>query len=305
MANDEHLAILKQGVEAWNKWRLDKFEIRRPFNRRLILDSHFPDLTSANLKGMNLASMNLVRVNLKNTNLRFTNLRNTDLREADLKNVDLTQAELIDANLGGANLSGADFTDVICSATVFADNDLSHTKRLDRIQHLSSSHISNSTLYRSAGNIPESFLRGCGLKDWEIENVKLYQPGLSPGKASEILYKVHELRTNPAIQFNSCFISYSSKDQSFAENLYNQLQAIGVRCWFAPEDIKIGDKFRQRIDEAIRIHDKLLVILSEESISSAWVDDGHWRNCLQPSSGINHLELSKNMCRCQCSCIPI
>jgi hypothetical protein len=45
-----------------------------------------------------------------------------------------------------------------------------------------------------------------------------------------------------------------------------------VRVWFAPEDLKIGDKFRSRIDEAIRVYDKLLLVLSENSINSAWVE---------------------------------
>jgi hypothetical protein len=46
-----------------------------------------------------------------------------------------------------------------------------------------------------------------------------------------------------------------------------------VRCWFAPEDLKIGDKFRTRIDESIRLYDKLIVILTEHSIASAWVEE--------------------------------
>lgn len=45
-----------------------------------------------------------------------------------------------------------------------------------------------------------------------------------------------------------------------------------MRCWFAPEDIKIGDKFRTRIDESIRVYDKLLLVLSENSVSSQWVE---------------------------------
>jgi hypothetical protein len=74
------------------------------------------------------------------------------------------------------------------------------------------------------------------------------------------------------IEFYSCFISYSSKDDDFAKRLYADLQAQNVRCWFAPEDLKIGDKFRMRIDEAIRVHDKLLLVLSENSVTSAWVE---------------------------------
>jgi hypothetical protein len=45
-----------------------------------------------------------------------------------------------------------------------------------------------------------------------------------------------------------------------------------VRVWFAPEDLKIGEKFHDRIEESIRIHDKLMLILSEHSIESDWVE---------------------------------
>ncbi|MBU0961505.1 MAG: toll/interleukin-1 receptor domain-containing protein [Proteobacteria bacterium] len=51
------------------------------------------------------------------------------------------------------------------------------------------------------------------------------------------------------------------------------LQKNNVRCWLATEDFKIGDKQRDKIDKAIKIHDKLLLILSEASIASQWVND--------------------------------
>src|SRR5262249_4045048 len=41
----------------------------------------------------------------------------------------------------------------------------------------------------------------------------------------------------------------------------------------APEELKIGDRFRHRIDESIRLHDKLLLVLSEHSVKSGWVQD--------------------------------
>jgi hypothetical protein len=70
----------------------------------------------------------------------------------------------------------------------------------------------------------------------------------------------------------SCFISYSSKDQTFAEQLHNDLQDAGVRCWFAPEDMRIGDRIRPTIDQAVRSYDKLLLVLSKHSIDSDWVE---------------------------------
>jgi hypothetical protein len=83
---------------------------------------------------------------------------------------------------------------------------------------------------------------------------------------------MHSLIANP-IDFYSCFISYSSEDQEFAERLHADLQAKGVRCWFAPEDLKIGDKFQERIEESVRWYDKLLLVLSDNSIKSPWVED--------------------------------
>ena len=44
-----------------------------------------------------------------------------------------------------------------------------------------------------------------------------------------------------------------------------------MRCWFAPHDIQGGRKLQEQIDEAIRLHDKLLLILSEHSMNSVWV----------------------------------
>ena len=70
------------------------------------------------------------------------------------------------------------------------------------------------------------------------------------------------------IEYYSCFISYSTEDQVFAERLHADLQAKGVPCWFAPHDIKGGRKIHEQIDEAIRVHDKLLLILSEHSMAS-------------------------------------
>lgn len=74
-----------------------------------------------------------------------------------------------------------------------------------------------------------------------------------------------------AIEFYSCFLSYSTKDQEFAERLHADLDANGVSCWFAPRDVRAGRKLEEQIDEAIRLYDKLLLILSATSMESEWV----------------------------------
>jgi hypothetical protein len=76
-----------------------------------------------------------------------------------------------------------------------------------------------------------------------------------------------------AILQYSCFISYSTIDGDFGGRLYADLQNNGVRCWFAPHDMPIGGKILDEIDSAIRLRDKVLLILSEHSIKSDWVED--------------------------------
>ena len=77
---------------------------------------------------------------------------------------------------------------------------------------------------------------------------------------------------NEPLEFYSCFLSYSSKDEQFAHRLHADLQNQGVRCWFAPHDIQGGKKTHEQIDQAIRVYDKLLLVLSETSINSEWVE---------------------------------
>lgn len=69
----------------------------------------------------------------------------------------------------------------------------------------------------------------------------------------------------------SCFISYSSTDRAFAEKLSNGLQQAGIRGWLDVKDLTIGSRWEEQIDRAIKIHDKMLFVLSDRSVHSPWV----------------------------------
>jgi hypothetical protein len=73
------------------------------------------------------------------------------------------------------------------------------------------------------------------------------------------------------IQFYSCFISYSTKDEDFAKRLHSKMRDNNLRVWFANEDLKGGHKLHEQIDEAIRMYDKFIIVLSPESLRSKWV----------------------------------
>jgi uncharacterized protein YjbI with pentapeptide repeats len=218
-------------------------------------------LLSANLDGTNLTRANLNNANLIKANLNSANLIHADLDGANLHSANLSNAKLSDAKLNdailhstilhGAKLVGTNFTGAITASTLFGNVDLSTVRGLDEVVHWAPSTISLDTIYLSQGKIPDVFLRRCGVPDKFIT----YMRSL----------------TGNAFDFYSCFISYSTNDQEFADRLYADLQARGVRCWFAPHHIQGGRKIHEQIDEAIKVYDKLLLILSDASMSSTWV----------------------------------
>lgn len=107
--------------------------------------------------------------------------------------------------------------------TCFGDVNLSVVRGLETVHHEGPSTVCIDTIYRSNGNIPEAYLKGAGVDDTFITYIRSL--------------------ARKAIEYYSCFISYSSKDDVFAKRLYADLQSHNIRCWFAPEDLKIGEKF--------------------------------------------------------------
>jgi len=285
VANKAHLEVLEKGVTAWNVWRNDNFEIQPNLRGANLSDKNLNgvDLSTAFLSeakfnrsylvGANLSGSFLDQVQFDETMLRGTNfggsitapikkdeseeqgrLRWKETQGANLKGATFSRAYLEEVNFSTSYLSGTDFADCMMSGSYFINVDLSECKGLEAVKHDGPSNIDIDTIYRSGGKIPEVFLRGAGVPEPFIANMKSLVAAMQP------------------IEFYSCFISYSSKDKDFAERLYADLQAKNVRCWFAPEDLKIGDRLRPSFDEAIREHDKLMVLLSDNSVTSEWVE---------------------------------
>lgn len=244
------------------------------------------DLSGANLSEANLNNADLRKANLTEANLRDAKLCGADLREANLSEVSLSRADLgdailryadlrravlIDANLVGADLQHASLSDAVLRAGTLVgakldrakfggttiESDLSRATGLERAEHVAPSSIAHELLLRPPGRPwPIAFLRGCGLSDFEIEHSKA-------------------IATNP-IDFFSAFISYSSKDDRFAVKLHDALQAKGIRCWLDKHEILPGDNLTKRINEGIRLWDKVLLCCSRNSMTPStgwWVTD--------------------------------
>ena len=289
MASQEPLGILKQGVDVWNQWRrtyldedagnmlaylsyadlsgmnlegayLEQISLQHASLREANLrgadlsvsDLGLSDLSRADLSGAVLEGTLLPGADLRNANLSRANLAHANLLKADLSEADLSNADLTSTDLRWTNLKGADFSRAKMERTILGDVDLRLVKGLETVKHYGPSTIGVDVIFRSHGQIPEVFLREAGVP----ENFLVYARSLS----------------DQVVDYASCFISYSARDEVFAKRLRADLLSNGVRCWFAPEDLKIGAKIRPSIDEFIRLYDKLLLVLSRYSVTSQWVE---------------------------------
>jgi uncharacterized protein YjbI with pentapeptide repeats len=310
MANLKHMDIIKRGVDSWNVWRGNNSHIlpslsdaglhmaylnKANLSRADLADAglRLADLIEANLKGAdlywaNLSEANLKRANLEKANLQGANATGSNLREAnltganlsqanisranladaqlvrvnlngadlsgaDLRGANLKKANLIGANLTNANLDGADLSDATIGATLFGNVDLSNVKGLETLVHLGPSTVGIDTIYKSRGSVPVVFLKNAGVPDHLIDYIELF--------------------VDRNEKYYSCFISCSSRDQEFAENLQSYLKTHGVRCWLATEKMKRRDRKHKIINSAVNIHDKVIMILSENSVERDWTEN--------------------------------
>lgn len=83
------------------------------------------------------------------------------------------------------------------------------------------------------------------------QNVKQVRPQLSP--------------------YYSVFISHSTIDREFSKKLHDQFKINGIRSWFDEDDTKAGVKLQPQIFKAIDDVDKVLVVLSDASITRDWI----------------------------------
>lgn len=208
------------------------------------------DFSRSQLQSADFSEADLGRSNLSNTSLTGAMVRGTNLEEVDLTNAYLARVDLTSARLTGAQVHNASL-----GWTRLLDVDLSEVEGLETVRHVGPSYIDITTIYRSRGRIPVAFLRGIGVPDTFITSS-------------------HSLVAPESLgPFYSCFISYSTQDQDFADHLHADLQNKGVRCWFAPHDMPTGARIRDTLHDAIRLHEKLLLILSENALASDWVAD--------------------------------
>jgi uncharacterized protein YjbI with pentapeptide repeats len=201
MANEEHLELIRQGVDVWNAWRtkepsvlpdlrgahlnganlnganLNEADLRDAVLPRANLNgadlrkAHLggayllgANLRGADLNGADLNGADLRKAHLRGAYLRGANLRGADLNGADLNGADLNGAYLIAANLCGANLNGADLSG---ATLISADLSEANVNGAD----LSAANLSKANLRKA--NLSEASLTGAALVQTNLENAVL------------------------------------------------------------------------------------------------------------------------------------
>lgn len=349
MAIKEHVEKLKQGKEAWNRWRqevpgarpdlsymLDTEEFgnqeRNPSFGAWAHKETRPILRHFNLDDVNFEGSDLSWADLSATSCRRTRFTKAILKNVECKQADLSSAQFIESLVGeggigddptasfelsvlaganflradlrwvyfgNANLANASIRDCRCEGTnfqgcnlsgvsamgshfgsiyssrqfygstlkgaeigacVLSGLDLSATTGLASVTHALPSIVDVSTLENSS-HIPdgdesrrlevEDFFRGCGIP--------------------EHLLEYYQSRSIAPLNVYTCFISYSSDDSRFAEEIYDFLKSRGIRYWLDKHDIFPGQDLYSVIDRGIRICDKMILCCSEKSLASHWV----------------------------------
>jgi uncharacterized protein YjbI with pentapeptide repeats len=223
------------------------------FTSAILTNVNFDDIRGSGvvMRGAQLNGANFHRAKLDGVNFIGAQLMDTSFTNCDLSGADFSNANLYGANLVRVNVNRAKFSQALMGWTVLGSLDLSTCIDLDLVEHRTPSTLGMDTIVNSQGRIPTVFLRGCGLPD-------------------NVIDYIGSIVKDP-IQYHSCFISYATKDSEFAQRLYADLQSNNVRSYYAPEDLQGGKKIHEQLDEAIQVHDKLLLIISEHSMKSEWV----------------------------------
>lgn len=185
MANEEHVALLRQGVETWNTWR------------RTYSGKFPPDLAGADLHGMDLDGADLHEVYLVDTDLHEgilsgANLRYADLSGANLHGADLNGADLHEASLFGANLSEADLSAASLHGTVLGHATLSHAnlRGASLVQaSLKAADLRGADLRRAnlhGADLSEAKLQAADLRGADLHDADLHGADLSEAKLHRV-----------------------------------------------------------------------------------------------------------------------
>lgn len=307
MANEEHLAILKQGVDAWNQLREEDLQAQIDQHHLRIIhrgpDRRGPDIGEFNRLQPDFSGANLAEFNLKGANFNEANFSGANLSGANLQQASLNEADLGGTNLSGADLSGAELnhTDLSESNLIMAGLAEAYLSWVDLSganlsgADLSGAYINNCNL---SGATPDYAIIGATIfinvdlssfVNAEIERVGLSTidhrsiarslhctnllPFLVAAGMPHIVatYAIDSVRAlDPNGLFNlmhSTFISYGGPDEPFAIRLQETLQTNGVTTFLFKKDAVPGQPLSHVMRTGVREHERVVLVCSQVSLN--------------------------------------
>jgi hypothetical protein len=169
MANEEQVALLKQGADAWNAWRERNLDI-------------LPDLSQADFTGMDITEADLAGADLRKTNLSRSNLTRADLTGVDITEADLGQARLRRATLRTAKLRRANFNEANLSHADLTGADL-YKAYLSGV-YLSGTDLNEANL--NEANFNEANLTGADLRGANLSRADLTGANLTYAHLADV-----------------------------------------------------------------------------------------------------------------------
>jgi pentapeptide repeat protein len=177
MANQEQVEILKQGVQAWNKWRARNLGVQ-------------VDLFGAELSGADLREANLSGADLRGADLWKADLWKADLSEADLSGASLMGASLSRSYLGGARLYGAHLFGSDLSGADLREADLSSADL--REANLNETDLRGALLM--GADLKRANLSGADLREANLRGTSLIRTVIDKAKISgSLVYAINVL----------------------------------------------------------------------------------------------------------------
>ncbi len=199
-ANQQHLALLKKGTVAWNRWRESNPDIRPKLYRMDLSSLGYPDLKGANLSGADLREAKLQKANLvgadlfdcdlSGADLKSANLSAADIRRANLKGANLSDTWLVSANLRWANLSGANLKRANLNEANLRETNLSEAD-------LTFADLRWALLVET--NLEGAILRQCsvyGASVWEAKLDRAEQSRLNTSSEGDVVSSKNTVRVN-------------------------------------------------------------------------------------------------------------
>ncbi len=288
MANPEHLAKLKEGVQPWNQWReqnpnvepdLSKADLREAFlyDASLFSEAHPAagldrakpkanlsdtnlsesdlsevDLSGADLSGADVSRAGLTGAKFSEATLSLANLSWANLLGTDLNRADLSDANLEEANLGATHLSYAKLTGTSLAWADLSDANLSGAD-------LTGASLMGATLVGT--NLEEANLTDChvyGISAWDVRLERAIQKNLVITPQGESPIQVDNLEV---AQFIYLLLN-NQKIRSVIDTITSKVVLILGR--FTPERKVVLDAIR----DELRKRDYLPVLFDFEKPAS-------------------------------------